>query len=62
MPIITAEGPPIRDLDKKRDFARRLTQAAAEVYDLPAETIIILFKDNTPDNVSVGGVLLVDRK
>lgn len=62
MPIITAEGPPINDLDQKRDFARKLTEAAAEAYNLPAETIIILFKTNTPENVSVGGQLLVDRK
>lgn len=61
MPILTAEGPPVGDLDKKREFARQLTAAAAEAYGLPADTIIIVFKENTPENVSVGGRLLVDR-
>lgn len=61
MPIITAEGPPVGELDKKREFARKLTEAAAETYNLPPETIIIVFKENTPENVSVGGCLLVDR-
>lgn len=62
MPIINMEGPAIRDLDTKRKLTRRVTEAAAEAYGLPAGTIIVIFRENAPDNVSVGGQLLIDRQ
>ncbi|UCD85455.1 MAG: tautomerase family protein [Deltaproteobacteria bacterium] len=61
MPNITIEGPPIKELDKKRRFARELTEAAVKAYGLPKEAIIVLLKENSPENVSVGGELIVDR-
>jgi len=62
MPIIAVEGPPIRELDKKRTFAQELTAAATRAYGLPKEVIVVLMKENAPENVSVGGQLIVDRK
>ncbi len=62
MPIIHIEGPPIKDLATKRKLTRHVTETAAEAFGLPTDTIIILFKENAPDNVSVGGQLLIDRK
>lgn len=61
MPIITLEGPSIADLDKKRQLVKSLTEAATRVYGLPAETIVVIIKENQPDNVGVGGVLITDR-
>ena len=61
MPNITVEGPPIKDLDKKRAFVRELTDAAVKVYGLPRDVIVVLIKENQPENVGVGGELLVDR-
>ena len=62
MPVITMEGPPVADLEKKRQMTRAITRAAAELYGLPEATIIILYKENTPENVSVGGELIIDRR
>jgi len=61
MPVVSMEGPAIEDLDKKRKLTRQVTAAAAEAYGLPAASIIILIKENTTDNVSVGGQLIIDR-
>lgn len=61
MPIIQLEGPPIEDLDRKRKLTSLVTEAAAAAYGLPTDTIIIVFKENAPHNVSVGGQLLIDR-
>ena len=61
MPNITVEGPPIADLDKKRKFVERLTSAATETYGLPKEKIVVLIKENSPENVGVGGELIIDR-
>lgn len=62
MPIITVEGPAIEDTDKKRTLAKSLTEAATNAYGLPIEAIVVLIKENSPENVSVGGQLIVDRK
>jgi 4-oxalocrotonate tautomerase len=61
MPNITLEGPPITDLNKKRVLAEQLTTAAAQAYGLPPATIVVTIKENSPENVAVGGVLISDR-
>ena len=60
MPTITVEGPPIRDVDRKRELARRLTDVAVEVYGIPHITVLI--KENPPENVAANGVLICDKK
>jgi len=62
MPIINVEGPKIEDIQKKRNLVKELTEAAVKGYGLPKEVIIVLLKENTPDNVGVGGQLIVDKK
>jgi len=61
MPVIRVDGPQI-SVDKKRELAKRLTEAAAEVYGMGKEHIIVLIRENPPENVSVGGELVVDRR
>ena len=62
MPIITVEGPEIKDMEKKRALAEALTDAATKTYGLPRKAMVVLIKENSPENVSVGGHLIVDRK
>ena len=62
MPNITVEGPAIRNMDTKREFVREMTDAATKAFGLPKQTIVVLLKENSPENVSVGGELIVDRK
>ncbi|OPX22435.1 MAG: hypothetical protein B1H03_04415 [Planctomycetales bacterium 4484_113] len=61
MPHISIEGPPIRELETKRKLVEGLTEAAANAYGLRKEIITVLIKENAPENVGVGGQLLVDR-
>ena len=61
MPIIQVDGPRISDLDKKRALVAELTAAAARAYELPEDTMIVLLKENPPENVGLGGGLLADR-
>ncbi len=61
MPILTIEGPPINDMEIRRNLTKNLTQVAAEAYALPPEKIIILIRENRSDQVAVGGELLADR-
>lgn len=62
MPIINIEGPPIASLEVRRRLVAELTAAAAEAYALPEEKIIVMIRENNPEQVAVGGTLLADRR
>ena len=59
MPTITVEGPPL-SLESKRALVKRLTETAAEIYQI--EHIVVLIKENPSENVGVSGQLLADRQ
>ena len=61
MPTITVEGPRIEELDRKRQLVKDITEAAMKAFGLSKEVIVVVIKENTPDNVSVGGQLIIDR-
>ena len=62
MPNITVEGPRIEELEKKRSLAKEMTEAAVKAYGLPKEAIVVVIKENAPENVSVAGQLIIDRR
>ena len=62
MPIITIEGPGIKDLDTRRALVRELTDAAVRAYGMPQEKMIVLIRENTPEQVAVGGELIADLR
>lgn len=59
MPTITVEGPPIKEIEQKRQLVKKLTAAAIEVYKI--EHIVVLIRENAPENVGVNGELIIDR-
>jgi 4-oxalocrotonate tautomerase len=59
MPMIIVDGPRI-DVAKKRDLVKRMTDVAVDIYDI--ENIVVLIKENAPENVGVNGELVVDRQ
>jgi len=61
MPTITVDGPRIEELDRKRQLVKDVTEAATKAFGLSKEVIVVVIKENTPDNVSVGGRLIIDR-
>ncbi|MBN1551994.1 tautomerase family protein [bacterium] len=58
MPMITVEGPKIKDIDLKRKLVKKLYDAAFEIYKI--DEIIVLIKENSPENVGVNGKLVCD--
>ena len=62
MPTISVEGPVIDNIEKKRKFVSRLTDAMEEYYGLPRSAYVVLIRENKPENVSVGGTLVIDRR
>lgn len=61
MPTIVVDGPRVEDIESKRTFVRKITDAAVSFYNLPDQSIIVTIKENSPENVSVGGELIADR-
>lgn len=62
MPLISIEGPVIKDLDKKRVMVKKITNAAAKGFGFSKEDIVVVIKENLPENVGVGGILVSDLK
>ena len=61
MPVITIEGA-LTNVEQKRKLAKVLTREAAEIMSVPEAAFIVLLKENSTENIGVGGTLLADRK
>lgn len=61
MPNVYVEGPPL-NVESKRSFAKDITDAAVKAYGLPPQAIIVVIRENPPENVSIGGCLLCDAR
>ena len=62
MPIITFEGPVIKDIEVKRELVKKLTDAVCETFEkIPRDAFIVQIKENSPENIGTGGRLLVDH-
>jgi 4-oxalocrotonate tautomerase family enzyme len=61
MPVITVEGPVLRDMDKKRQLAESITNAAVEAFGLPKEAMVVILHENPQECVASGGQLICDR-
>jgi len=62
MPLVTIEGPIIKDMDTRRKLVKEMTRILAECYELPEEIMLVLIKENKKENVGHGGVLISDMK
>lgn len=61
MPNVTIEGPKLEDVEVKRTLVKDITDALEKAYKMPREVFVVLIKENSPENVGVGGKLVVDR-
>jgi len=62
MPNITIDGPKIENLELKRNLIKEVTNAVERAYTISKEHIIIVIKENLPENVGIGGILISDRR
>jgi len=61
MPNVVIDGPKINDLEVKRQLIKEITDALEKAYKIPRNAYIIVIRENSPENVGVGGTLLTDR-
>jgi len=51
-----------RPIEQRRAMVAKLTQAACEAYELPAEQVTVYFFDLDPHSVGYAGELVADAK
>lgn len=61
MPFITFEGPHM-DKETKARIVRELTETASKILNIPPRAFSILIKENSADNIGLGGELLSNQK
>jgi len=61
MPIVVINGPKIDDIEIKRELVKDITDALEKAYKLQREAYTVLIKENPPENVGSGGILIVDK-
>lgn len=62
MPNAIIDGPPIEDLNVKRAMVKEITDAMEKAYKIPRNAYVVVIKENSPENVGVGGELVIDRE
>jgi len=61
MPSVEVNGPKIDDIEIKRELVKDITDALEKAYKLRREAYTVLIKENSPENVGSGGILIVDK-
>ena len=61
MPSVVINGPKIDDIEIKRELVKDITDALEKAYKLQREAYTVLIKENLPENVGSGGILIVDK-
>ncbi|NVM45479.1 MAG: tautomerase family protein [Candidatus Lokiarchaeota archaeon] len=62
MPNITIDGPKIENIEIKRVLIQEITDSIEKAYKIPRDHIIVVIKENSPENVGVAGKLIADMR
>lgn len=60
MPAIIIEGSTL-NVDKKRKLVSSLTKVASEIMEVPEAAFQCYIKENSKENIGVGGTILSDK-
>ncbi len=61
MPVITLEAASL-SREQKKKLVEEFTESAARIMNMPQASFYVFLKENMPDNVGVGGLLLSEKK
>jgi len=61
MPSVEVNGPKIDNIEIKRELVKDITDALEKAYKIPREHYTVLIRENDPENVGSGGMLIVDK-
>ena len=60
MPVITLEAAKLNK-GQKQQLAKEFTESAARIMNMPEDAFYVFLKENSLDNVGVGGKILSDK-
>lgn len=60
MPVVNIELAKLSK-DKKREIIEKVTATLSEITNIPQQAFVVTIKENDPDNIGVGGVMLSER-
>ena len=60
MPVIMVEGVPL-SVDQKRELVAVLTKSASRIMNVSEQAFQVYIKENSRDNIGVGGILVSER-
>ncbi len=60
MPVITVEAAELNN-EQKRELVATLTKEAAGIMKVSEQHFMVFIKENSRENIGVGGVLLADK-
>lgn len=60
MPNIIIDGPKIEDVEIKRTLIKDITDSVEKAYKLPRQSFVVTIREDPPENVGVGGKLIID--
>ncbi|WP_459202533.1 4-oxalocrotonate tautomerase DmpI [Methanococcus sp. CF] len=61
MPVITIEAG-FTNKEQKEKLIKEFTKSASEIIGLPKEKFVVLIKENSDENIGVGGISLSELK
>jgi 4-oxalocrotonate tautomerase len=61
VPTIQFDGPKMT-VEQKKDLVASFSEAASRVTGIPKQAFVVYIRENDPENVGVGGELLLERK
>lgn len=62
MPNAYIDGPKIDDVETKRTLVKEITDALEKAYKIPRQAYVVTITENPPENVGVGGKLILDSQ
>ncbi|MBL0387228.1 2-hydroxymuconate tautomerase family protein [Tumebacillus sp. ITR2] len=61
MPFVHIEMVEGRTVEQKRELAKRVTEAVAEITNVPADRVHVFFNDMKKEDYANGGTLVLDK-
>ncbi len=61
MPFVSVEALEGKGLQQKRDLAKAITDAVSNIYGVPRESVRVVLRFNSDEDVAWGGTLMCDR-
>lgn len=55
MPVVTVEASKSLSKETKKEMIEKVSEVVANEYGLPVQTITMIIRENTPENIGVAG-------